>query len=139
MVKLLVQTISKFILGLLLVGVLLFLPAGTLEFWNAWLFIGLLFIPMLFIAIILFVKNPKLLEKRIKGKETEKEQKLVILLSLIVFVAGFLISGFDFRYGWSNLPNIVVIIGSIILVISYILYAEVMRENTYLSRSIEIQ
>lgn len=139
MIKLLLQTIFKFVLGLLMVGLLLFCPAGTFDFWNAWLFIGLLFIPMFIIGIILLFKNPGLLEKRINGKETEKAQKIVILFSILIFISGFLVAGFDFKYGWSNLPNGIIITGSIILVISYLLYAEVMRENTFLSRSVEIQ
>lgn len=139
MFKLLLQTVFKFVLGLVLVSGLLFIPAGTFEYWNAWLFIGLLFIPMFLIGAILFFKNPKLLEKRIKGKEKENTQKIVILLSLIIFVFGFIVAGFDFKYGWSKLPNFVIIISSIVLIISYILYAEVMRENTYLSRNVEIQ
>lgn len=139
MFKLFIQTIFKFALGLVLVSALLFLPAGTFKYWNAWLFIGLLFIPMFLLGVILFLKNPELLEKRIKGKEKENTQKVVILLSLIIFVFGFIVAGFDFKYGWSKLPNVVIIISSIVLIISYVLYAEVMRENTYLSRNVEIQ
>ncbi len=139
MIKLLFQTIFKFILGLVFVGLLLFIPAGTFEYWNAWLFIGLLFVPMFFVGLILFIKNPNLLEKRIKGKETEKEQKIVILLSLIVFIAGFVIAGLDFKYSYSNVPNSAIVVGSVILLVSYIIYAEVMRENIYLSRNVEIQ
>lgn len=137
--KLLMQTIFKFVFGIVFFGALLFWPAGTLNFYNAWLFMGLLFIPMFILGIVLFVKNPELLEKRIKGKEKENTQKIVVLLTLVMFIAGFVVAGFDFKYGWTTLPNWAVIIGSIILVVSYAVYAEVMRENTYLSRNVEVQ
>ena len=137
--KLLFQAILKFILGVFMIALLLFLPAGTLEFWNAWLLMGLLFIPMFVAGIILWLKNPELLEKRLNVKEKESEQKEVIGMSLIIFVLGFILAGLDFKYGWSNMPIWVVITASIIFVVSYILYAEVLRENTYLSRTIEVQ
>jgi len=138
-IKLLFQAISKYVLGLVMIGLLLFLPAGTFQFWNAWLFIELLFIPMFILGLILWFKDKELLRKRLKSKEKETEQKQVILISLLVFVVGFIVAGLDFKYGWSYLPKEVTIISSIILIISYILYAEVMRENTYLSRTIEVQ
>ena len=138
-IKLLFQAISKYVLGLVMIGLLLFLPAGTFQFWNAWLFIELLFIPMFILGLILWFKVKELLRKRLKSKEKETEQKQVILISLLVFVVGFIVAGLDFKYGWSYLPKEVTIISSIILIISYILYAEVMRENTYLSRTIEVQ
>lgn len=122
-----------------MIGLLLFLPAGTFKFWNGWLLMGLLFIPMFLVMIGLFLKNKSLLEKRINGKEKERTQKLVILFTLIIFIVSFVVAGLDFRYNFSRLPNIVVGIGSIILVLSYLLYVEVLRENTYLSRSVEIQ
>ncbi len=137
--KLLIQTIIKFILGIVLVGCMLFLPAGTLEYKNAWLLLALLFIPMFFVGIILFIKNPELLEKRIKNKEKEAVQKRVVDTSIILFLVGFIVSGLDFRFGWSNLNDIVIYIASFILLLSYGMYAEVLRENTYLSRTIEIQ
>ena len=137
--KLLFQAITKLILGIVIIGLLLFLPAGTFQFWNAWLFIALLFIPMFILGVILWLKDKELLRKRLKSKEKETEQKQVILISLLVFVVGFIVAGLDFKYGWSYLPKEVTIISSIILIISYILYAEVMRENTYLSRTIEVQ
>lgn len=137
--KLLFQGIFKFLLGVLMIALLLFLPAGTLEFWNAWLLMGLLFIPMFVAGIILWLKNPELLEKRLNVKEKESEQKEVIGMSLIIFVLGFILAGLDFKYGWSNMPIWVVTTASIIFVISYILYAEVLRENIYLSRTIEVQ
>lgn len=137
--KLLIQTIIKFILGIVLVGCMLFLPAGTLEYKNAWLLLALLFIPMFFVGIILFIKNPELLEKRIKNKEKEAVQKRVVDISIILFLVGFIVSGLDFRFGWSNLNDIVIYIASFILLLSYGMYAEVLRENTYLSRTVEIQ
>ena len=138
-VKLLFQGIIKFVLGFIIVGALLFIPAGTIRYWNAWLFIGILFIPMFIAGIVLIIKNPELLKKRLNAKETEKDQKLVILFSGIMFIAGFIVAGLNYRYDWFVLPNIVVIIALVIFLISYILYAEVLRENTYLSRTIEVQ
>ena len=138
-IKLFFQGIIKFVLGLVLTGVLLFVPAGSIEYWNGWLFMGILFIPMFIAGIVLVIKNPELLKKRLNAKETEKDQKLVILFSGIMFIAGFIVAGLNYRYNWFVLPNIVVIIASVIFLISYILYAEVLRENTYLSRTIEVQ
>ena len=137
--KLLIQAIFKFILGVLMVVLLLFLPAGTFNFWNAWLLMGLLFIPMFIAGVILWIKNPELLRKRLDVKEKEGEQKQVIGMSAIIFIIGFILAGLDFRNGWSNMPIWVVTAATVIFVISYILYAEVLRENTYLSRTIEIQ
>lgn len=137
--KLLFHAIMKFTIGILMVGILLFLPAGTFYYWNAWLFIGLLFIPMLVLGLILWIKAPDLLAKRLNGKEKETEQKHVIVLSLFIFVGGFVVSALDFRFEWSNLPMWVIVVASIVLLISYILYGEVMRENAYLSRTVEIQ
>ena len=138
-IKLFFQAIIKFVLGLVLVGALLFIPAGSIEYWNGWLLIGILFIPMFIAGIILMIKNPKLLKKRLNAKESEKEQKLVILFSALMFISGFVVAGLNYRFGWFVLPNIVVIIFSIVFIIAYILYAEVLRENTYLSRTIEVQ
>ena len=137
--KLFFEAIFKFILGVLIIGVLMFWPAGTFEFWNAWLLMGLLFIPMFIAGIILMIKNPDLLRKRLDAKEKEGEQKKVIGMSAIIFILGFILAGLDFRNGWSNMPLGVVIGASVIFIISYILYAEVLRENTYLSRTIEVQ
>lgn len=137
--KLLIQAISKFISGIVMIGLLLFWPAGTFKYWNAWLFIGLLFIPILILGIILWNKDKKLLKKRLNSKEKQSEQKQVIASSAILFIAGFIIAGLDFKYGWSQLPKGVTIVSSIVLLASYILYAEVMRENAYLSRTIEVQ
>ena len=137
--KLVCSALLKFVIGVLLVGGLLFLPAGTFEYVNAWLFIVLLFVPMLILGIILAIKAPKLLEKRIGVKEKENTQKGVVALSGLLFVAGFIVAGLDFRFGWSKMPLWVVVVASVILLISYALYAEVMRENAYLSRTIEVQ
>ena len=137
--KLLFQALTKYVLGLVMIGAMLFWPAGTFNYWNAWLFIALLFIPMFILGVILFIKDKELLRKRLKSKEKETEQKEVILISLLLFIGGFIIAGFDFKYGWSYLPKEVTIVSSIILLVSYILYAEVMRENTYLSRTVEVQ
>ena len=138
-IKLLFQALTKYVLGLVMIGAMLFWSAGTFNYWNAWLFIALLFIPMFILGVILFIKDKELLRKRLKSKEKETEQKEVILISLLLFIGGFIIAGFDFKYGWSYLPKEVTIVSSIILLVSYILYAEVMRENTYLSRTVEVQ
>ena len=137
--KFLFQALAKFAAGLLLIGLLLFVPAGTLDYPNGWRFCGLLFLPMLVLGVVLFLKAPELLEKRLASKESEPEQKAVIGLSLLMFVGGFVVSGLDFRFGWSHLPGWAVIAASAVLLVSYGLYAEVMRENTYLSRTVEVQ
>ena len=137
--KLLFSALAKFILGLVLVGAVLFLPAGSFGYPNAWLFICLLFIPMLILGIVLFIKAPALLEKRLNVKEKEKTQKGVVALSALLFLTGFIVAGLDFRFGWSHIPLWGVIIASAVLLVSYALYAEVMRENAYLSRTIEVQ
>jgi len=133
------DAVKKYIAGLVCVAALLFLPAGTIAYLNGWLFIGLLFIPMFFLGIVLFLKAPELLEKRLQSRETESEQKMVIGGSLLMFLAGFILSALDFRFGWTYVPDMVVAIASVILLVSYGLYAEVMRENAYLSRTVEIQ
>ena len=138
-IKLLFSALLKFSFGIIFVGLLLFLPAGTIKFFNAWLFIGLLFIPMFILGIFLFIKSPELLEKRLNAKEKENTQKGVIGFSAILFLASFLIAGFDFHFGWTQVPIGCVILASVILLVSYALYAEVMRENIYLSRTIEVQ
>ena len=137
--KLLISALSKFLIGLVLVGALLFIPAGSLEYMNGWLFIGLLFAPMLILGVVLFIKSPDLLKKRIDAKEKESAQKGVVAVSGLLFLCGFVVAGLDYRYGWSYVPMWAVIVASAILLISYGFYAEVMRENTYLSRTIEVQ
>lgn len=138
-IKLFKESIYKFSLGLILVGLLLFVPANTFYYWNAWLFMGLLFIPMFIAGIVLMIKNPYLLQSRLDAKEKEKEQKSVIALSGIMFILGFVIAGLNYRFNWIFLPNIVVIIATLVFLLSYIMYGEVLRENTYLSRTIEVQ
>ncbi len=137
--KLFLQAVSKFIIGLLLLGLFIFLPAGTLRFTGGWLFLGLLFVPMVFLGVFLFIKAPELLKKRLNNKEKESAQKGVTAFSALIFVAGFILAGLDFRFGWTNVPTWAVIVAAIVFLISYALYAEVMRENAYLSRTIEIQ
>ena len=138
-IKLFLKAITKYIFGVILVGILLFLPAGTINYWNAWLFMGLLFIPMFIAGIILMIKNPILLKSRLDVKEKEFEQKKVILYSGLMFLVGFIVAGLNYRFSWITIPNIIVIISSVIFILSYILYAEVLRENTYLSRTIKVQ
>ena len=137
--KLFIQAILKFALGALLVGLLVFLPAGTTHFFNGWLFMGILFIPMFFAGIVMMVKNPMLLKSRLDAKEEEKEQSLVVKLSGLMFLVGFIIAGLDYRFGWCVLPKGIVIAAAIVFLAAYCLYAEVLRENTYLSRTIEVQ
>ena len=137
--KLAISALIKFTVGLALVGLLLFLPAGTLSYANGWLFIGLLFLPMLLLGIVLLIRSPKLLEKRLGVKEKENTQKGVVAASGLLFIAGFAVAGLDFRFGWSKMPLWVVIVASVVLLISYALYAEVMRENAYLSRTVEVR
>ena len=138
-IKLFVEAIIKFIFGVLIIGLLLFIPANTINYWNGGLFMGLLFIPMFIAGIVMMIKSPELLKKRLNAKEKESKQKEVIAFSGLMFLAGFIISGLNYRYNWIRLPNLVVIISSVIFVLAYILYAEVLRENAYLSRIIEVQ
>ena len=138
-VKLFMQAIIKFAAGLILVGLLLFLPAGTFAFWQAWLLIGILFVPMLIAGFMMMFRNPKLLRKRLNAKEEQKEQKAVVALSGIMFLAAFVIAGLNFRFKWLVLPNWTVIIGTVVFLLAYAMYAEVLRENAYLSRTIEVQ
>lgn len=137
--KLFVQAISKFVTGLVLIALLLFLPAGTICYWNGWLLIGILFIPMLAAGIVMMLRNPELLEKRLKAKESEGEQKIVIVLSGVMFFAAFVVAGLNYRFGWIVMPRWTVIAAAIVFLAAYLMYAEVLRENTYLSRTVEIQ
>lgn len=137
--KLFVQAITKFIFGFILIGLLVFLPAGTLSYSNGWLFIGILFVPMFFAGIVMMFKNPNLLKIRLNAKEKQQEQSTLIKLSGLMFLVGFIVAGLDFRFGWFALPKGVVIGATIVFLVAYILYAEVLRENTYLSRTIEVQ
>lgn len=133
------QAVLKFVLGVIVIGILIFLPAGTFHYWNAWMFMGILFIPMLFAGIVMMFKNPELLKKRLNAKEQQSEQNLVIKLSGLMFVIGFVIAGLNFRFQWIILPDWVSWAGVAIFLFSYLLYAEVLRENTYLSRTVEVQ
>lgn len=133
------QALFKFFAGVILVGVLVFLPAGTFAFFNGWLLMGILFVPMFAAGIIMMFKNPLLLSKRLNAKEKEREQSVVVKLSGLMFLAGFIVAGLDFRFGWLVLPKFVPITAAVVFIVAYILYAEVLRENTYLSRTIEVQ
>lgn len=137
--KLFLQAIIKFLFGVVLVGALIFVPAGTLSFFGGWLLMGVLFVPMFFAGLVMVVKSPNLLKSRLDAKEKQKDQSLVIKLSGLMFLAGFIVAGLDFRYGWFPLPKGVMIGGAVAFLIAYILYAEVMRENVYLSRTIQVQ
>lgn len=137
--KLFFSAILKFFLGLIILALLVFLPAGSLNFTNGWLFLALLFVPMFFAGIVIMIKNPELLKKRLSAKEKEGEQQLVVKLSALMFIAGFIVAGLDYRFSWVSLPSWVVISASVVFIIAYVLYAEVLRENTYLSRTIDVQ
>jgi len=138
-VKLFCQAITKFISGLVMVGVLIFLPAGSFMYWQGWLLIVILFVPMFIAGLVIMKKSPEPLRKRLNVKEEETEQKTVILLSGIMFLAAFTVAGFNFRFGWIVLPDWISYVGAIIFLAAYALYAEVLRENEYLSRTVEVQ
>ena len=137
--KLFFQALTKFVFGLLLVGLLLFLPAGTFAYWQAWLFIGILFVPMFIAGIVLIVRQPELLRKRLDAKEQQLEQKWVVALSGLMFIAVFVVAGLSDRFGWYMLPDWAVFVATVVFLAAYALYAEVMRENVWLSRTIEVQ
>ena len=137
--KLFVQAILKFTLGVVLVGLLIFLPAGTWNYPGGWLLMGLLFVPMFLAGIVMMWKNPELLKSRLNAKEKQGEQQVVVKLSGLMFLCGFIVAGLDFRFGWLPMPEAVSIGGAAVFLIAYGLYAEVLRENTYLSRTIEVQ
>ncbi|MBR4111155.1 MAG: isoprenylcysteine carboxylmethyltransferase family protein [Clostridia bacterium] len=138
-IKLFFQAIIKFILGILITGILLFVPANTINYWNGWLLMVLLFVPMFIVGIIMMIKSPELLRKRLNVKEKENKQKQVVLLSGLMFLIGFVIAGLNYRYVWTTIPNYIVTISSVIFIIAYIIYAEVLRENAYLSRTVEVE
>ncbi|MGI6173378.1 MAG: methyltransferase family protein [Christensenellales bacterium] len=133
------QATGKFLLGLLLTALFLFLPAGTLRYPNGWLFIGILFVPMLLVGIALMMRNPALLKKRLDANEREEEQKALVLLSGMLFVAAFVVAGLNFRFSWMLLPRWAVYGASAVFLAAYWMYAEVLRENAYLSRTVEVQ
>ncbi len=137
--KLLAQALPKFALGVVLIAALLLIPAGTWAFWNAWLLMALLFIPMFIAGLVMIKKNPNLLRSRLNAREKAGEQQTVVKLSGLMFLCGFITAGLDFRFGWSHLPRWLIMAASIAFLIAYALYAEVLRENTWLSRTIEVQ
>ncbi|MCR5676334.1 MAG: isoprenylcysteine carboxylmethyltransferase family protein [Lachnospiraceae bacterium] len=137
--KLFIQAITKVTAGLLLTGLLLFLPAGSFSYWNGWLLIGVLFIPMVIAGFVMMKKNPELLKKRLNAKEEQSEQRVVVVLSALMFLAAFIVSGLNFRFGWIILPKGIVYAATAVFLLGYILYAEVLRENEYLSRTVEVQ
>ena len=137
--KLVFSAIGKFLLGVVLVGALLFLPAGTVSYWNGWLLMGILFIPMFLAGIVMLVKSPNLLNSRLNAKEKQREQDLVVKFSGLMFLAGFVVAGLGVRFGWYRLPTAVVIIAAVLFLLAYLLYAFVLRENAYLSRTIQVQ
>ena len=134
-----IQALTKFLVGLLLVGLLLFLPAGTFGYWQAWLFIGILFVPMFIAGIWLMVSSPELLRKRLSAKEEQTEQKWVVGLSSLLFIAMFIVAGLNYRFGWLLMPDWTTYVAACIFLLGYALYAEVMRENVWLSRTVEVQ
>ena len=137
--QLVARAFAKFFAGLLVVGLLLFLPAGTLRFPNGWLLIALLFLPMLIAGVVMIFRNPELLKKRLNAKEDEREQKAVLALSGVMFLAAFVVAGLNFRFSWFTLPVWAVCAASVVFLAAYLMYAEVMRENAFLSRTVEIQ
>ena len=137
--KLLINALTKFFCGLLLVVLLIFLPAGTLHYAKGWLLIGLLFVPMLIAGFVMLAKSPDFLAKRLDAKEKQGTQKGVVALSGLMFIVGFVVAGLDYRFSWSKMPLPVTIIASVLFLAAYALYAEVMRENAYLSRTIQVE
>ena len=138
-VKLFFDALIKISLGILIIFLLVFLPAGTIKFWNGWLFIALLFIPMFIAGVVMMIKSPDLLRRRLNIKEKQSDQKEVIAISGLMFLIGFIVAGLNFRFNWLQLPNYLVILGSVVFIISYIIYAEVLRENAFLLRTIEVE
>ena len=137
--KLLIEALTKFTCGLLLVGLLIFLPAGTLSYTYGWLLVSLLFGPMLIAGFVMLSKSPEFLKKRLDAKEKQGTQKGVVAFSGLMFIVGFVVAGLDFRFGWSKMPLWVTIVASALFLVAYALYAEVMRENAYLSRTIKVE
>lgn len=137
--QLLGKALSRFILGLIFISAILFIPAGSIEYWNAWLFIGILFIPILFVGIYLIIRDPELLDKRLNSQEKENKQKKMVLFTTITFLAGFILSGLDYRFGWSSVPLFLVVLSAIMVLIGYIMFFMVIRQNRYASRVVEVQ
>ena len=137
--KLFGQGIIKFVCGFVIIGILLFVPAGSFGFWQGWLLMGILFVPMFVAGLIMMKRSPDLLRKRLSAKEEQSEQKTVLLLSGFMFIAAFVVAGLNFRFGWLTLPNWIPILFAVVFLLAYALYAEVMHENAYLSRTVEVQ
>ncbi len=137
--KLFITAILRYLMGVIIVGCLLFISAGTFNYWYGWLFMGILFVPMFIAGLIMMVKDPHLLKSRLDLKEKENEQKEVIVYSALMFISGFIMAGLNYRFSWLMLPDAIVIIASIMFIIAYILYAEVLRENTFLARTIKVE
>ena len=137
--KLLINGLVKFTCGLIMVGALIFLPAGTLAYTKGWLLMGLLFVPMLIAGFVMFFKSPAFLAKRLDAREKQATQKGVLAFSGLMFIGGFVVAGLDYRFGWSNMPPVVTVVSSVLFLVAYGLYAEVMRENSYLSRTIKVE
>ena len=137
--KLFAEAIAKFLLGVVLVGLLVFWPAGSLSFVGGWIFMGILFVPMFIAGVVMMFKNPYLLQKRLDAKEKQSDQSIVVKLSGLMFLVGFMVAGLNYRFGWHTLPKAVTIGAAVVFAVAYALYAEVLRENTYLSRTIEVQ
>lgn len=135
----LLSALIKYLVGVVMVGALVMLPAGSAEYWQGWLFMTVLFIPIFIVGVVMFVRSPELLEKRLRAKEGASEQSIVVRLSGLLFIAAFVIAGFNWRYGWCVLPEWAVWSAVVLFMAGYMLYAEVLRENTYLSRTIEVQ
>ena len=137
--NLLTQALAKFFLGVIILGILIFLPAWSLHYWQGWLLMGILFVPMFVAGLVLLAKNPDLLRKRLNAKEQEAEQKTVVKLSGLLFITAFVVAGLNWRFGWWVLPDWAVWVAAGLFLASYLLYAEALRENTFLSRTIEVQ
>ena len=137
--KLFYQALMKFLSGVVILGLLIFLPAGSFHYWQGWLMMGVLFVPMFIAGLVMMVKNPELLRKRLNAKEEEKEQRWVVALSMVMFIAAFVVAGLNWRFQWLVLPDWAVWLAATLFLFGYILYAEVLRENTYLSRTVEVQ
>lgn len=133
------QSIIKFLSGVVILGLLIFLPAGSFHYWQGWLLMGILFVPMFIAGLVMMAKNPELLRKRLNAKEQEKEQKSVVALSGVLFIVAFVVAGLNWRFQWWVLPDWAVWVAAALFLVCYLLYAEVLRENTYLSRTIEVQ
>ena len=137
--KLFFEAVIKFLLGIVLVGTLIFLPAGTFLFFNGWLLMTILFVPMFIAGIIMMFKNPDLLKSRLNAKEKQKEQSVIVASSGVMFLAGFIVAGLNFRFKWFILPRSITIVAAVVFLLAYLIYAEVLRENAYLSRTIEVK